>query len=361
MNVLVISNGNRDYDGRLRELINIAKKVGKTIAISTGSEKNEYIYTKQSYLGFIIFCLKKCIKIKKVDVLIVDNRKAVVPSILIAKLLNIRYIVQDVRELYLINEVKHFTGKIGCIIESYLIKRADLILCANKYRARIMKKYYRLSELPIVFENYRMLSYSDDIRRKLYEERYKSIFSNEKFKLISTSGCSVFRTNNLLVEALPKCKVPIELYLVGKSEKCDQEFIKEIVENNNMKNVHIIDQVKEDELKYLISKCDAGVVNYCMEDSNNKFCASGKIYEFLFEGKPVVTTNNPPLKELCDLYQIGVSSDKYVEAIDEIVDNYDQYVENVKKFISNINIEENNKVVANKIKKGYKEKLARKV
>ena len=37
---------------------------------------------------------------------------------------------------------------------------------------------------------------------------------------------------------------------------------------------------------------------------NNKYCASGKIFEFLYEGIPVVTTTNITLKTVCDEYNI---------------------------------------------------------
>ena len=67
----------------------------------------------------------------------------------------------------------------------------------------------------------------------------------------------------------------------------------------------------QDHLKYFIENSQVGMVTYHQHDLNNKYCASGKIYEFLFEGKPVVTSTNPPLADFCGKYGIGIAEDNY--------------------------------------------------
>lgn len=355
MNVLVVSYGNLNYDGRLRELIDVASRAGSTISITAGTESeytaidNGYIYSGQSFIGFIKFCIRKARGIRGIDVLIVDNRRAVIPSLLIKKRICAKCVVQDVRELYLMNEVGHLTGKIGCLVERYLIKRADLLLCANDYRAEIMKKIYGLKTRPTVFENYRMLSFSEKYRQEEYDKKYSKLFTIDSMKLISTSGCSVFRTNDRLVRELTECSHSVELFLVGDSSREDEQVIRRILAENKMSNVHILGRLGEDELKYLIIRCDIGIVNYGKQDQNNIYCASGKIFEFLFEGKPVVTTTNPPLKAMCDKYQIGVSGDSYSAAIDAVIQNYDFFQMKVREYISSIDIDSNNQMVAEKI------------
>ena len=117
-----------------------------------------------------------------------------------------------------------------------------------------------------------------------------------------------------------------------------------------MSNVELIGRLTQTELKYLISKCQIGIVNYGQYDTNNKYCASGKIYEFIYEGLPVVTTTNPTLKKLCDQEKIGYADDKYAEGINRIIENYNEYKMNVKRFASNNTIYDNDKKLINQIR-----------
>ena len=142
-----------------------------------------------------------------------------------------------------------------------------------------------------------------------------------------------------------KCR----LFLVGESEKQDEQVIRNIIKSNNIDYVTILGRLNQTELKYLISQCHIGIVNYGQYDTNNKYCASGKLYEYLFEGIPVVTTTNPPLKRLCEEYNIGVSDDEYADGINAIIENYDDYCQRVKVFISSHTIVENDRKLINNL------------
>ena len=90
-------------------------------------------------------------------------------------------------------------------------------------------------------------------------------------------------------------------------------------------------------------------MNYGQYDLNNKYCASGKLYEFLYEGIPVVTTTNPPLKGLCKRYGIGIADDDYFNGINAVLDNYTQYKNAVKRFINTNTVEDNDNRIVNAI------------
>ena len=87
------------------------------------------------------------------------------------KMIHPKKVIQDCRELYLFTEVKHLTGKIGCLFEEYMVKQADVVICANKERSKIMKKIYKLDKTPIVYENLRQLQYESDEDKKKAEEK----------------------------------------------------------------------------------------------------------------------------------------------------------------------------------------------
>ena len=71
------------------------------------------------------------------------------------------------------------------------------------------------------------------------------------------------------------------------------------------------------------------MVNYHQNDTNNLYCASGKLYEFVLDGLPVVTTENPPLTDLCESFKFGIADNGYSDAIKSIKSNYDFYKGNV--------------------------------
>lgn len=135
----------------------------------------------------------------------------------------------------------------------------------------------------------------------------------------------------------------MQAFLVGKNNPQHELNIKRIIKEKHLDNVYILGILNQDELKYLISNCHIGIVNYNQSDMNNKYCASGKIFEFLYEGIPVVTTTNITLKTVCDEYNIGAYDDQFYSAINEVIKNYAFYKRNVYNFTKENRIEDNNK------------------
>lgn len=360
MKSLFLSYGIYEYDGRMRELISISKSIGETKYITRAGfkgskqEVNHEIILGEgffNYFKFIIKCLSMAFKMEEIDILFIDNRKAIIPGIIIRLLKRPRYMIQDVRELYLIDEVNHLSGKIGCIFEQYLFKRADVIICANEYRANIMKNYFNLVNKPLVYENIRSLEYTGETSIEDIDNRYNHYFNKNTIKIISTSGCNINRTNDILVKAMVELGENYELFLIGGGTENDIQTIKDIIEINNLRNVHLIDRLNTDELKYFLQKSEIGIVNYHQCDTNNKYCASGKVYEYLFEKIPVVTTENIPLIELCDKHKIGVYDNNYVDAIRELGNNYSYYKENVRKYIAKLDVKKHNAILIKELKK----------
>ena len=299
----------------------------------------------ENYLSFISKCIKfgKEHKNQGYDILVLDNRKATIPGIFLRKILHPRFTIQDCRELYLSREIKYLTGKIGCYFEKYMVKKADIVICANSERAQLMQEEYKLKNTPLTYENLRKLEYSSEEGFNKAKKKLSEYVSDDEIRLLTSSGCSVKRTNDVLVENLKKVNRKCHLLLVGNSTDKDKEVIISLAKKDRVNKFTILGQLNQDELKYLISQCHIGIVNYGQYDTNNKMCASGKLYEFLYEGIPVVTTTNPPLKRLCDKEKIGVADDMYYKGINYILDNYDTYLCAAKEFTKNNTIESNDK------------------
>jgi glycosyltransferase involved in cell wall biosynthesis len=351
MNILFLSYGRFEYDGRQRELIKICKQLGKTHYFTctepdfVPSEPEHICFrdtSRTAYFAFIRRAVRLFEELGNIDVVFADNRKATVPALRIKKKHPDVRIIQDARELYLRSEMTTFSGRMGCFFEERLYKKADIIVAANEYRAKRMQVEYHLAEKPLVYENLRRLAYSPQADMKKLSVRFGELLSGEEYKIISTSGCSVQRTNDKLVETLPRLQYPYKLFLVGDSAPQDREAIDKIVAENGISGVYILGRLGQDELKYLIDHSHIGIVNYGQYDTNNIYCASGKLYEFLYEGKPVVTTTNPPLADICAQLGVGEASDDYAQALNRVMDDYEGYCSRVQQAVKNMSIEENN-------------------
>ena len=341
-----------DYDGRLRELVKVCRELGDVTLFSYGSKElfpGHHVYgSGVSYKDFIKKVTGEA-KNVKADVVFADNRRATIPALLINRKKK-AILIQDCRELYDASQFKEMFNKIGCYAEKHCAKKADILICANSFRADYMEKHWG-TKRPIVYENVRKLE-SDEAGIPAAAELIDPYLGEDEIRVVSTYGCSVDRTNDVLVKNINKIEGNVKVFLVGSSGKEDEEIIRNIIKEQHAEDkVVILRQMNQTELKYLISRSHIGVVNYNQKDLNNKYCASGKIYEFLYEELPVITTTNPPLKAMCDEYGVGESDDEYYSGINKIVGDYDRYKAAVSEFVKGHDIEDNNRKLLNDLKK----------
>ena len=362
MKILLISYDNYKYDGRVRELIKAAKELGEVTYITRASEgekpqeRSHILYQDRGYSNFILFVCTRASAVGRQDLIFIDNRKGILPGYLAKKLTRARYVVQDCRELYNMKSAAGIPGKIGCVIEKIFTRHSDVVIAANAWRARLMVKMFGLKKEPLNYENIRRLEYSSEERRLRTEASCKNFFMEDRFRIVSTSGCDMSRTTGKMLEAMKGLGDAYELLLIGESEEEDELIVRETIRTLGLTNVKILPKMDQDHLKYFIEHSQVGIVTYHQRDLNNKYCASGKIYEFLFEGKPVVTSTNPPLREFCEKYKVGQASDDYEQAIRAIADSYEQWQNRVQRYISRVRVEENNHRLAEQIQKRLEER-----
>lgn len=362
MKILLISYDYFKYDGRLRELIKVAKELGEVTYITRGSdgetpqEASHIVYQDRGYSNFILFVCSQVQRIGRLDMVFIDNRKGIIPGFLAKKLTGAKYVVQDCRELYDMKSAAGIPGKIGCVVEKIFTRRSDVVIAANPFRAKIMVKMFGLKKEPLNYENIRRLEYTSEDQRQQVEEECGEFFSEKKFRIISTAGCDMSRTTGKMVEAMKGLGEAYELLLIGESDEEDELIVRETIKDLGLTNVKILPRMDQNHLKYFIQNSQVGMVTYHQRDLNNKYCASGKIFEFLFEGKPVVTSTNPPLKEFCEKYKVGQASDDYEQAIREVSERYGQWENSVQRFVSKVHVEKNNLKLAEKIREELEER-----
>lgn len=364
MEILYLSYVIPENDGRTRELLNVAKEIGNVILVSCAKGKyhfpglknhfkllvdsNAELLKPRTYLRFLKLVKKTVQEVKNIDILFLDNFFVSPIGLFLSNTRDPKITILDCRELYTVKERKGFLKKIFALLDKRMIKKADIVIAANEFRAQFMKDYYQLESKPLVFENIWKLECNKVSKETI--DKYSRILQNagEKTKIISTGGYDIERGTDRLVRVMKKLD-DFFLFIVGGGSEKAKHVLENIVEKEHVKNVCFVDEkLSTEELAYFITNCDIGVVNYHSNDLNNKFCAPGKIYEFLFCGKPVITTENPPLIEMCQKYGIGEADEDFYNGLLKIASNYELYSQNVRKYIQHISIEENrNQLVKN--------------
>ncbi len=337
MKILFISGADKKFDGRTRELESILKRIGNVTSLTPSPEnvaENDITVKSpdKGYVSFIMSVAAACRDIEDVDIIFADNRKASVPALRAKKKYKNAKLVYDARELYFYREMTSLSGKIGCVFEKRMLEKADFVICAGRERKEIMEKEYNLKNPVMVFENFRKLVY-DGADTDGFAEKYAYLFNGGRFNIISTAGCEPDRGTEELIKALGKMDFSAAAVLVGCKDDDNRRAMERLVKESGNPEVAFIPRVGMNELKYLIGKSDVGIAVYHKRNMNNKYCSSGKIYEYLYEGIPIVTSDNPPLRHFNDKYHVGESVEDLAAGIKLVHDNYDFYKDNVNGIV----------------------------
>lgn len=337
MKILYLAFTNSNIDSRTRDLLLIAHHLGDVFYIgmsdSDSVSANEILIKSghSKILNYIVFVytVLKHIFSNQYDGLFIDNYHAAPCGLLIRKIYkNNVFVIQDVRELYLSNNLSTFFGKILIYCETMLMKRADIVISANAIRAQIYKGLHRLKKMPIVFENIHW--FDNQTKSEL------SLLNNETIKVVVTDGLNPQRMTRELLEAINYLDGRFSFFVVGDVSDEEIKMAESLVSHEKIKQISFVGKMPHKELGQFLLSCDIGVVKYNFDDLNNIFCASGKIYEFIMSGLPVVTTEQAVLKGMCEKYGIGVADNKFYPGLLKIADNMSIYKENAKKYQSEI-------------------------
>ena len=334
--MLILTFGNIKYDGRLNVIIDSLKDKFSLIVLSNNhliKNNHKDIFfdswnSKNIFFQFIAMFNLTIKYIKKVDIIFLDNRKAsTLFSFVNFFYRTEKFVIQDMRELYTLHEAYPTYSKIGTFFEHFQAKKSNLVIVCNDHRKRLVKKL--LSPKNIVsFENKRALQFTTTNKDINDYSKHNFInffngdvidFNNNKLKFISTGGINLKRGTERIIDAAKKNK-NIVLYLVGKSSKSDiNEFIHL---TKNCKNIFYLGEIPFNKLHSLLHFMNVGIVNYGLDNLNNRYCASGKIYEYLSLGMPVLVTPNKPLLKTISKYNCGISSSDFAEGFNSMILNY---------------------------------------
>lgn len=114
-------------------------------------------------------------------------------------------------------------------------------------------------------------------------------------------------------------------------ERLKKDFGEDILKER----ILFVGKIAQLKIPQYVAECQISLVFYKNVQPNNWYCEANRFYQSVILGLPVVTGNNPSMKELVDKFGFGVSIDddggnieKIVEAMNQILKNYDQYHKN---------------------------------
>ncbi len=341
-------------EARSYEMLLACQKVGSvdfvSYAVPSGTDGiKSHIIDKSSPFALFSFIkeMKKVIKKVRPDIVVLHDNDCSILIPFVRKHVPNAKIFYDSSELYipmpgkkkkLISDdgiaitIKQMLTSFRKSYEKKYLKNADVIFAANLERAEIMRDYFGLSELPLIFDNVHRIDDKYDAIE--CAKKFDSMFSENGFNILFAGGISEERKTFDYIDAVKKIGSDVNLVIVGTASPVAMERYKKAVLNAD--NIYYAGFITRAELRYLMTKSQASVVIFDKDSYNTLHCASGKCFESLFEGVPILASENPPLARLCNDYGIGVSSDNYGEAINKLRDNYEDYRANVNKYIKDI-------------------------
>ena len=253
----------------------------------------------------------------------------------------------------LIPFLKSFFSRFRIKSEKKYMKFCDLVIAANEERAKLMVSYFELKKQPIVFDN--MHRINDPINVEQCKSKFDKYLDNTRFQVLFAGGIDEERLTFDYIKSFSELSDEYRLIIVGSATKKALERYDSMLNSLNIENkVMYLGFITRSELRYLIQSTDASVVVFDKKTYNTLYCASGKFYESLFEYKPILASENPPLLRICQENGIGVSDDNYANGIKRLKQGYNTYLNNVKRFVDNLDYDGRITILAKTIREELK-------
>ncbi len=349
---------NCNSEARSAEELRCCSQIGETHLVSYAAPADApanvkcHLVDKKNPLALLAFLAiaRSVIRREKPDLILLHDNSCAILIPYAKKYAPHAKIVYDSSELY-ISEGKSLAFRNAVLLdkikirltsfrrrsEKKYLRLADLVVAANIERAKIMQKYFGLKELPYIFDNIHRID--DEYDLESCRMKYDIHFPEACFNILFAGGISRRRRTLEYIEAFKKLpdQTDYNLVILGNASTEDMDRYRELTEG--CLNIRYLGFVSRAELRYCLNKAQASVVIFDTNTLNNLYCASGKCYESLFEGTPILASENPPLKRLCEEEKVGVSDDDFGRAILTLRNGYASYRQNVAEYVEKLNYE----------------------
>lgn len=356
-NVLFVTYHDVKTEARSMELLECMKLLGKTTIVSYGKPHGDPSivsisnhHDRRGYLEFLLNSIRAIRHLKPDLIVLHDHYSAPLLPIISKKRSRIIYDSSELRflsEKVPVPNIRYRLARLLILFESKFIHRADMVIAANDERAELMHKEYKLDSFPVVFDNVHRIDTAYD--EAACDQKFGYLFRDKAFYVLSAGGVAENRLTYKIVEDIGRLGKDYRLIILGRATSDAERKLKDLIKRKRIENVCFLGFVTREQLKYLMERSHVTVSAFAMDTLNNIYCASGKVFEGLFLGKPLLAGINPPLKRLCEQHRIGVSTDDYAKGVIQLKECYDQYLGNVQAYIKGIDFENRIKRLAREI------------
>ncbi len=271
-------------------------------------------------------------------------------ALLVKLLLKKKYckkVVYDAHELYIPQPGVRFTARSYFFysIEKSIVKKVDMLVCANQERAEKMVDHYGLKTSPLPIRNISQLKVNDDSETIHILESLADFFLKPGITVVYAGVVTTNRKVDELASAVSNNPQKYKLLIVGKGNGVEK--VKQVVSRTPSLTCMFTGAVPYRSLGAILTKCDIGFIYYPVDTLNNIYCASNKLYEYASVELPVLANNNPTIKRVLEENNLGVATCDFTKGIDIIAADLQRYKQACKRF-SNLNQwqDEANKLVS---------------
>ena len=207
------------------------------------------------------------------------------------------------------------------LIESILIKRAEIVVTVNDLIARYLKEKYSLVRTPAVILNCNELV-SIKETKKLHK---KMGFPNYRRIILFQGNLQLGRGLENLVEAMRYVKVKDAVTVFMGVNTLGGKLVELARGFGVQDKVAFTGPVPHKELLSYTASAELGVIPYRNINLNHYYCSPNKIFEYMMAGVPMAVSDFPVLRGFAEL-GIGVTFDpedpeSIAEAINKVLEN----------------------------------------
>jgi glycosyltransferase involved in cell wall biosynthesis len=219
-------------------------------------------------------------------------------------------------------------------LERMVVRRADLVIAANAFRAGAMREHYGLRRTPLVVQNIPPAlppALPDDALLARYPALRRG--AGAAVRLVYQGDMSLGRGVGAFIEAMRALPPEFDLVLVGGGP--DLERMQAVARELGVgERVRFLGRVPRADLHLMLGACDVGLISYPQTGLNNLYCAPNKLYEYTQAGLPVFARENPVLREVMEQYGVGVVSDDVAASLVRMAAGLEQYRARIPAFLA---------------------------
>lgn len=220
----------------------------------------------------------------------------------------------------------------------FLIKKCQVVIHANEERLEFLKKQNVIENVSqhYFIRNYpnkenEQIIYDDDIKYSDFV-KWKG---NSSCVYIQSIG-NFARCAEESIEAIMQMNDLKAVVIGGFSHELKKKFYSKYPSLDN--RIFFTGMIPQKYTANYIRQCDVSLVLYRNVSPNNYYCEPNRMFQSIMADCPVVVGCNPPMKNVVDEYQFGVSLcddgsnvDRICSALQTVLDKKDFYVQNIQK------------------------------